>query len=258
MGAPQAARAFLVRGLLVGVVAGFAAFVVAYFLGEPGIVRAIAVEQAASSAAGAHDGQVEIVSRTVQSTVGLATATVAFGASFGGLFGLACAVAQGRLGALRPRAAAAVLAAVGFVTITLVPFIKYPANPPAVGDPATIGRRTILYFLMVALSLLFVVAGVYVARRLPLGRWDRVLAGTGLYLLLVVASMALLPRMQEVGPDFPAAVLWSFRTGSLATLATLWLVLGTLYGALTERSLAKDEGARAMRRLVTSEQRSGA
>lgn len=250
MGAPQAVRAFLVRGLLVGVVAGFAAFVVAYVLGEPGLVRAIAVEQAAASAAGAHDGQVEVVSRTVQSTVGLATATIAFGASFGGLFGLACAVAQGRLGALRPRATAAVLASVGFVTISLVPFVKYPANPPAVGDPATIGRRTALFFLMVALSLLFVVAGGYVARRLPLSQWDRVLAGAGAYLLLVVVAMALMPNLQEVAPTFPAAVLWSFRTGSLATLATLWLVLGTLYGALTERSDASRAGDRGILRPV--------
>ncbi|MGH8867461.1 MAG: CbtA family protein [Actinomycetes bacterium] len=251
MAAGSPARGFLVRGLLVGVAAGLAAFVVAYVLGEPGVRDAIGVEEAAAQAAGGHAHEEALVSRSVQSTLGLGTAMLGFGASFGGLFGLAFAVAYGRLGSLGARATAAVLAVVGFVAISLVPFVKYPANPPAVGDPETIGRRTSLYFLMLVLSLLFVAAATYLARRLPLGTWDRVLAGGGAYLVLVVAGMAVMPQVNEVGSAFPPTVLWSFRAGSLATLLTVWLVLGVLYGLLTERAEARGRAPAAYRTVAT-------
>lgn len=53
---------------------------------------------------------------------------------------------------LSPRGTAALLAVIGFVALILVPQIKYPAKPPAIGDPATIGLQTELYFTMIALS----------------------------------------------------------------------------------------------------------
>jgi len=42
----------------------------------------------------------------------------------------------------------ALLALAAFITIALVPMLKYPANPPAVGNPDTIGPRTGLYLSM--------------------------------------------------------------------------------------------------------------
>ena len=164
-------RGLLVRGLLVGLAAGLVAFVIAQVVGEPAVAAAIAVE------AGHHvhgAGEVELVSRSVQSTAGLLTALLGFGAAIGGLFGLGFAVAQGRLGAAGARTTAGLLALGGFTTIILVPFLKYPANPPAVGSPGTIGRRTGLYFAMVLLSLLAAVIAVVVARQAQ--RFDR---GTG-------------------------------------------------------------------------------
>lgn len=52
------------------------------------------------------------------------------------------AYASGRIGAMSPRMTAAVLAAGAYLTIVLVPFTKYPANPPTICNPDTIGRRT--------------------------------------------------------------------------------------------------------------------
>jgi hypothetical protein len=231
MGSPHSARALLVRGLGVGLLAAVVAFAVATVIGEPGIVAAIGVEESAPH----HDHEPEMVSRGIQSTVGLGIALLAFGASFGGLFGLAFAVAYRRLSGLGARATSLSLAATGWVSISLVPFLKYPANPPAVSHPDTIGRRTALYFLAVALSVLFVVAAGYLGRRLPWGRWEQVCAGGAIYLVLSVSGLSLLPAIDEVGPDFPASVLWDFRLGSMATLLTVWSVLGLGYGWLTER-----------------------
>ena len=45
-------------------------------------------------------------------------------------------------GRLTPGQSTALVAAVGFVAVALVPFLKYPATPPAVGNADTIGDRT--------------------------------------------------------------------------------------------------------------------
>ena len=155
-------RAFLVRGMLVGILAGLLTFGFLKVYGEPQVDRAIAFEtqrdEAKAAAEKAKGGQVddepELVSRPVQAGLGLFTAVMVYATAFGGLFGLAFAFAYGRVdGALTPQGVSILLAATGFIAIYLVPNLKYPANPPSVGEPDTIGIRTALYFVMIAISL---------------------------------------------------------------------------------------------------------
>src|SRR4051812_47369106 len=117
------AKSLLIRGMLAGIAAGIVAFLVARLIGESSVAQAIAVEGAHAHAAGAAE-EPEEVSRTVQSTIGLLTATVIFGAGLGGIFALVYAFAQGRILRLGARGLAAVLAIMGFVTVYAVPFIK--------------------------------------------------------------------------------------------------------------------------------------
>jgi 4-hydroxybenzoate polyprenyltransferase len=88
-----------------------------------------------------------------------------YSAAFGGLFALVFAFAYGRMpGAFTPRAY--LLATIGFVAIYVVPNLKYPANPPSVGIPATIGIRTALYFSMIAISIAAMACSVSLKRLL--------------------------------------------------------------------------------------------
>ncbi|HEV7452379.1 MAG TPA: CbtA family protein [Pseudonocardiaceae bacterium] len=96
-------RTLLVRGMLSGLVAGLLALVFAYIFGEPPVSSAIDLESAAQAAT-SETPEPELVSRTVQSTIGLATAILTYAVAFGGLFSLAFAVAYGRIGRLTPRA----------------------------------------------------------------------------------------------------------------------------------------------------------
>jgi predicted cobalt transporter CbtA len=241
------ARTLLIRGMLVGLVAGLVAFVVATVFGEGAVGQAIAFEGAhthlheagtTTGATAAHE-EPELVSRTVQRTIGLLTATALYGVALGGLFALAVASAAGRLGRLGARATCAVVALVGFVAFYLVPFLKYPPNPPAVGNGDTIGQRTALYGAMVVISVLLAVLAVRLGRGLVrrLGAWDGVLAAVAAYAVTVGVAMLVLPGVNEVGGDFPASTLWSFRVGSFATQLSIWATLGLLMGALTERDV---------------------
>jgi hypothetical protein len=214
-------RNLLICGLIAGVCAGALAAGFATLTGEPAIDRAIAYE-------GAHAGP---VSRDVQKSAGLLTATAVYGLSLGGLFALAFAVAYGRVARATPRATAYGLAAAAFLVIFLVPFLKYPASPPGATDPETIGTRTLAYATMVAISLLAAVA----ALRLRRSRGN--LAAAALFVLVVAAAVLVLPSFHEVPGDFPAGTLWGFRAASIGTQAVIWLTIGLMFGPLAERTM---------------------
>jgi predicted cobalt transporter CbtA len=252
-------RNFLISGLLAGLVAGVFTFLVANVVGEPSIDTAISIEKAGAAhshesepAAGDDDAGTE-VSRGIQKTSGLATATLAVGPAVGGIIALVAAAAVGRLGRLTPRQSTATVALVGFVSVSLVPFLKYPATPPAVGNEDTIGARTANYFGYLLISVVAAVAAVLLARYL-LDRLDTfyaVLVGAAAYLVVVVVAGALMPTVNEIG-DFPGDTLWYFRRASLLTLATLWTVLGVVLTALVGRLYQQERQTVARRELAAS------
>jgi predicted cobalt transporter CbtA len=222
-------RSLLVRGLVAGLFAGVLAGAFAFAFGEPSIDRAIAIEerQAAGDRAALQEPPPP-VGRDAQ-RAGLVFATSLYGVALGGLFALVFAAVRGRAGALSDSATALRLAAAGFVAVSLVPFLKYPANPPAVGDPETIGARTLLYVVMVAISLLGMLAAWRVSRR-PGAPPGAALAAAALYLATVGVAYAVLPGFDEVPEDFPASLLWDFRVAALGTQVVLWSALGVAFG----------------------------
>ena len=242
-------QTLLVRGMLVGVVAGLLAFAFAHTFGEPDVDKAIGFEDSAHEgeakaavAAGqpAPPTQTELVSRPLQASIGLFTGVVVYGAAVGGIFALVFAFAWGRAGRISPRALAAIIAMIGFIAIVVVPQLKYPANPPSVGEPDTIAIRTELFLAMLLVSILAAAAASYLrAQLLPrFGGWNATLASAGAFVIVVAVGMAILPSVNEVPEGFPAATLWQFRLAALGTQAVLWATFGLLFGWLTERSLA--------------------
>ncbi len=141
----------------------------------------------------------------MQATGGLATGVLVFGVAAGGIAALVVCYALGRIGRFGPRATAALIAGAALLTVYVVPFLKYPANPPAVGNPDTIGKRTTLFFLMVALSVLLAVAAVIIGKRLAprLGNWNATTAAGAGYVVVIGLAYAFLPSFDEVGKDFP-------------------------------------------------------
>lgn len=251
----------LLRGMLVGLVAGLLTFAFLKTFGEPQVDRAIAFEsqiddakaKAAADEAVAKglpappaEADEEIVSRPTQAGIGLFTGVMVYCTAFGGLFALAFALVYGRMGSLGPRATSALLAGAGVVAVYVVPNLKYPANPPSVGDPDTIGMRTGLYFAMIALSLAAMIASAMLRNRLVAsqGRWNASLWAGAFYLVAMALAAALLPAINEVPAQFPAVTLWAFRMASLGSQVILWTTLGLMFGGLTHRVVAHHSGSR--------------
>jgi hypothetical protein len=250
----------LLRGMLVGVLAGLLAFGFARVFGEPQVDRAIALEGTlghshdhaapaapamtmapAASAPAAEPEEPELVSRETQAGLGLLTGAVVYGAAVGGLFALVFAFTYGRVGRLDARATAGLLALAAFIALVVVPDLKYPANPPAVGNSETIGERTTLFFIMLAISIAGLVLAVNLALGLARrhGGWAAGIVAGAVYITIIVVAQLALPVINEVPEGFPADLLWKFRIASLGMHAVLWTTIGLAFGALAERSFAR-------------------
>jgi predicted cobalt transporter CbtA len=229
-------RTLLLRGMLVGLVAGLLVFAFARWTGEPQVERAIAFEASMDQAKG-EPPEPEMISRKTQGGIGLLTGAVVYSSALGGIFGLVFAFSQGRFSVSSPRALALWIAALGFVSVALVPSLKYPASPPSVGNPETIGIRTAAYFLAIALSLASMTLSLQLTHRLTrrIGIWNGSLVAALLFVLLTVTLSSFLPAIDEVPQAFPATLLWKFRIAALETQLLLWSTLGLLFGWLTER-----------------------
>jgi predicted cobalt transporter CbtA len=241
----------LVRGMLAGLVAGVLAFGFAQLYGEPQIEYAIGFEQAAEKAAHAtgakheHASQQaeegELVSRRVQATVGLLLATAVYGAGVGGLFAIVFALVYGRVGRFGPRTTSALLAAAGFVSIALVPFLKYPANPPGVGSGESLASRTSLFLVMIAVSIIALVLAIGLARMMA-GRFGpRISAALGavVFMAMVAIAQFMLPEVRGVPTGFSASELWHFRAASLGMQFLMWTTLGLVFGSLSAAVLKR-------------------
>jgi predicted cobalt transporter CbtA len=238
----------LVRGLIVGLFAGLLAGAFAYTMGEPHIDAAIAIEEAGAAhthdhgdAAASSEAEEPLVSRDGQ-RAGLFLATTLYGVALGGIFAVGFTLLRRKLRTGNDSYAALGLAAAGFLGIVLVPFLKYPPNPPAVGDPETITRRTVTYLLTLVIGLLAVWAGVAASRwAARYGDIARLAGGVAAFLVTIVAAYLILPSINEVPGSFPATLLWQFRFASLGTQATLWLLLGFGYAAAVDRRLSRQK-----------------
>jgi predicted cobalt transporter CbtA len=229
-------RSLLIRGLLAGLGAGLLAFAFAFVVGEPQVQHAIDVE--AHAARLHHEAAAPaVVSRGVQRTVGLLAGTAVLGVALGGLLALVFAYAYGRVGRLGARTVAALLALGAFLAVSAIPFTKYPPDPPGVGSAATLDRRTVLFFAMIATSVLAALAAARVRRSLldRWGAWDATIAAGVVLVAVVALAEVILPAVHETPAGFPADLLHRFRMASLGTSVTLWLALGLGFGAAAAR-----------------------
>lgn len=227
--------ALLVRGLAAGLAAGVLAAGFGFAVGEPKVERAIRVEAAGHH--GMTPAAAPVVSRGGQ-RAGLLLAGALYGLAIGGLFALAFAALRGRTGPRGDWSTALWLAGLLFVAVALVPALKYPPNPPGVGNPDTISSRTELYLTMVAIALLAMLAAWRVARQLSSRTppWTRQLSAAALFTATVTLAYAVLPGIHEVPRGYPADLLWSFRLSSLGVQLVLWATLGALFGIACERA----------------------
>ena len=271
-------KRFVLRGALVGALGGFLAFLFARVFAEPQIQQAVDYESARDAAQDALDkaaglpvaaGGPDVFSRTVQANVGIGVGMIFFGVAMGLLFSVVYTICLGRVGKIGPRTLSLLVAGGGFVGLYLVPFLKYPANPPAIGHEETIGTRSTLYLVMVGASVISLVAAGWLGQRLSrrFGAWNATLLAGAAFVVVIGVVMVLLPSLGSLSynvaeygkhatetplpltdpsgkivfPGFPADVLSDFRVYSVLAQAILWSTIGLSFAPLAERLLVPRE-----------------
>jgi hypothetical protein len=269
-------RRLILRGIAAGGLAGLLAALFTRIMAEPVIQQSInyesardAVEDMLRKAAGLGPNPPgpDIFSRGVQRNVGAPIGLVVFGMAMGALFAVVFVLLYRRYGdRLRPRVLAVIIAAAAVFAIYLVPYLKYPANPPAIGHPDTIHARGNLYLGMVAVSIASVIAAFFLARYLAArwGGWNGTIVAGLVFIAWMAIVMSIFPPLghlhtnevqfgnfftetpqplknahgQIVYPGFPADVLFKFRLYSVLNQVILWGTIGLGFGFLAERVLA--------------------
>jgi hypothetical protein len=227
----------ILRGALSGAIAGVLGFAFARIFAEPFINKAIDYEAgrddilaALNKAAGrvvAPDGP-EIFSRTIQSTIGIATGIIAFSAAMGALVAVAYLVLHGRFN-VRPRNLVWMIAGFGFLGVYLLPFVKYPANPPAVGHTFTISTRGELYLSVVACSLILLGLGVYLARKLaPRFGWvTAVVLSAVAFFVVYGVIIGILPSLGDLSANVAATSQFGYARAATETPQPIVNILST-------------------------------
>ncbi|MSQ06312.1 MAG: hypothetical protein EXR54_07365 [Dehalococcoidia bacterium] len=240
---------FLPAAVLVGLVAGLLVGGLHFFFTVPVIERSIAWEEQSSADAAKAQGMVmeeekPLVSLGAQKNftiVGFGLIGVVMGVVFTGVFGLV------RLAAPRWPALGQALAAgaLGYWAITLLPFIKYPLNPPGVGSEETLLFRQGFQFLFLGLSVAGMAAVLLAARQV--NRKTAVAAQRGkLYGLLVLAYLVYAAVIFTVVPgnpdpvEVPIDLLQLFRVLSIIGWFLLWGLLSAGVGLVVMRRQRAD------------------
>ena len=221
---------FIFISLLSGIIAGVILAGVNYFVAEPFIDQTIGIEVDNSIASGEVVDFDELSSYRVWQKEGTFAAGAFLGLTYGAILGIVYVISRKYLPSSDDRKKALILAAIMCLSLYVVPFIKYPANPPAVGDPETIGLRDSLYTsYQLASGLIALGVSILMYKLQRIGYIKYVIPV--IYLGLVASIYAIFPA----NPDeitAPMDLVNAFRAVTFGTMVMFYLVLGTIFGIM--------------------------
>jgi len=157
------------------------------------------------------------------------------GMSIGALFGIVFAYSRNSLPEGHTVKKTFVLAAIMWLTIFLIPFLKYPANPPTVGDADTVVLRQILYLLFIAISGFSAVGFFVLYKKLQNKKKGFAFIGYAVFITAVFFIMP--PSPDEV--TVPMDLVNGFRIMSVVAVSTFWVAEAIILGALWQKYKTK-------------------
>ena len=225
---------FITIILLSGCSAGVIHGLVNLVLVEPYLDKAIGIENQHMFASGdAKDTPqfwAEYYSYRAWQKGGQLLAGAILGTAVGALFGIVFGYARNTLPGNSFAKKALALAAIMWITLYLIPFAKYPANPPTVGDPETILLRQMLYVSFIAISGFGALGFYQVFRRLKSKKYVAILGYAGF-----IATVFMVMPQNPDAVTAPMDLVNGFRVASLVGVSAFWLSVGLILGALWQK-----------------------
>jgi len=225
---------FIAITLLAGAIAGALLAIMNQGIVEPYIDQAINIEnQNAMSQGEVINSQEFNAYRLWQKSGEIAAGTI-LGISLGALFGVVFAFARDSIPGSNNKKKALILAAVMLLVIYIVPALKYPANPPAVGDPETIYYRETLYIAILTISGFSALGLAFLYRKLRNSQVKKIVVPVIYVGIIATAFMVLPPNPDQITASMD--LVTSFRIVTGFTISVFWGLLGLILGTLWDKT----------------------
>ena len=226
---------FIIIVLLSGAFAGLIHGTVNFAIVEPYLDQAIGIENQNLFASGDEEDTPQFWAeydgyRDWQKS-GQILAGVILGVSMGSLFGIVFALSRNLLPGSNDVKKSVILACIMWVTLFFIPFLKYPANPPTVGEADTVVLRSILYLSFIAISGIGAVSFYQISKKLKGNKKFAALMGYGVF--ITVAFVAMPENPDDI--TAPMSLVNEFRLMSILGISSYWISVGIILGLFWHR-----------------------
>jgi predicted cobalt transporter CbtA len=224
---------FIIITLLSGAIAGTTLGLINQVAVEPFVDKAIAIETQNMISQGEDIDRQELNSVRLWQKGGEIVAGTVLGTSIGALFGLVFAFARNSLPGSNEKKKAIILAGIMFFVLFLVPVLKYPANPPAAGDPETIVYRQSLYIGILAISGFSALGLALLYRNIRDMESKKIIIPLTYAAIIAIAFVVLPPNPDDI--PISTDLLMKFRIASTLTMGIFWGILGLVLGSFWDK-----------------------
>jgi len=232
------ALTFVAITLCSGVIAGIILAFLNLGIVEPYIDKAIGLEVAKQASSGKKVNMAELIDYRYWQKAGAFAGGAIYGAGLASLFGVIFIFARNKLPGKNNKRKALLLAAVMWFVLYFVVALKYPANPPAVGDPETIYYREALYVGYIMISG-FAALGLAVTwNRIPINS-KKIVIPLIYAAIMVTAYLVMPPNPDKI--EIPMDLIQTFRILSALTIGVFWAILGIVFGSLWDKFLSREQ-----------------
>jgi predicted cobalt transporter CbtA len=215
---------FITITLLAGAIAGTILGAMNQVAVEPIIEHAIELEMHNTTQSGQIINPTEFAAYRLWQRGGEIVAGTVLGLSIGSLFGIVFAYARSSVPGSNNKKKGLIIAGIMWFALFLMPALKYPANPPAVGDPETIYYRQALYLAFLAISGFSALGLAFLYRKMGSLRTKNAIIPAA-YAAIMAGTYLAMPA----NPDplnAPMDLVIGFRITSAITISLFWGLLG--------------------------------
>lgn len=236
---------FIAITLLAGAIAGTILGAINQVVVEPYIDHAIELEMLQQNTTAQSDQVItnpaEFAAYRFWQKGGEIIAGTILGLSIGSLYGIVFAYTRGSIsGTNNNKKKALIVAGIMWLVLFLMPALKYPPNPPAVGNPETIYYRQSLYVAFLAISGFSALGLAFLYRKMMVASSNNtkkkvIIIPSAVYAAIMAGAYLAMPA----NPDpinAPIDLVIGFRITSAITISMFWAVLGVIFGALWDKA----------------------
>jgi predicted cobalt transporter CbtA len=224
---------FIAITLLAGAIAGTILGAINQVAVEPYIDYAVELEMQNTNQSSQIINPAEFTAYRLWQRGGEMLAGTILGLSIGSLFGIVFAYTHNSVPGSNNKKKALIVAGIMWFVLFLIPALKYPTNPPAVGDPETIYYRQSLYVAFLVISGFSALGLAFLYRKMGALNIKKYIIPVAYAAIISGAYLAMPANPDPI--NAPMDLVMGFRITSAITISMFWGLLGVIFGTFWDK-----------------------